>query len=1448
MAARVMSPPSDGDAKVDVKVEEDNIESALTPPTSEGTKGNHDGSGSELSDLEPEEAPPIKPQPQVEIDGDILPDHYYDGGRVPVFKPTMDQFRSFKDFIRKIDKYGMKSGIVKVVPPKEWRDSLPPLDEKIKTIRVKNPITQEFHGTHGTYTQANIEKQRSYNLPQWKALCEESNHQPPAKRGERRRNQEKPGKAPPTRTGNVKRGPGRPSVRKTQKQDQAGADPEDSTIQTPPTPTSTPVKAKKTNKGKDKDDEERKARGRQPKSVGSRRLHNRRDQDDVIDEEAFKNFDYRIDNQNAWTTERVQELETAYWRSLNFNNPMYGADMPGSLFDDSTKDWNVAKLENLLDVLGQKVPGVNTAYLYLGMWKASFAWHLEDVDLYSINYIHFGAPKQWYSISQEDARRFESAMKSVWPTDAKNCDQFLRHKTYLISPQLLQSQYNIQVNRLVHNEGEFVITFPYGYHSGYNLGYNCAESVNFATDAWLDYGKVARKCHCEADSVWVDVREIERKLRGEPTPEYYEETDEEDYDEDEMETGNLPTPPGSVKGKAKKRYKRKRESHEKEGKPKIKKLKIRIKMPAYEPCILCPNDNRYEDLLPTDDGRRAHRRCGMFTPETHISEEADGSSIVRDIAMIDKARLELKCNYCRSKKGSVFQCSQKKCTRAYHATCAMPAGIQVDIGPTSVWGDDGTEYVDTGFDFRCRVHRSRRSKNADSSSLESNDFIYKKASKLRTGDVVQAQFYQGGIFAGGVLENRKSEQTILLEILPKGDKFEVEWKWLLIFDPANSQLPMPSKNARPLPADLLRKSRTTAEDPAAKIDAPKADEPFCDPKSVHKWSEFTSCRPFHNKNQVNVDLSKPDKLWHFLGELSTEAKACYTHDPAVRINNRKGNFLEVERLAEMRAFRDLKDYTAPRGSVNQHALNAARAKNPITQSSMSYQPNTQVTASTTKERPYHGKYAIIDPVHPLNYGPTHGINIDAQALRNQRMFQQRASMGASRSYRPNFYPYDRASPAQSFHPPPGPAGATAPKAPIMTAPTHKSAPLLHHSPTSYNFNVRGLLQKVNMAANSPQHYLPQQQPMQLPQPSVQLQQCPPQLQAPVAHMMSTPEVNDVPARGPQLVGERSSSPEEDSAKAPPAGPTPLTPSIIPASAQALKGVSYLDVAERHFYLHEAERMRPQVYLSPYAVGGGFTEAYLPAPTIAAKPRPRGPSISEEYLLKQVLSEQERVTIQMSEDKAKLLHRQNKDIQRRQSMDQQQKPQRPVYQQQHQHSPPSHLPMSAIEGSPSDAPNHTNPHINSYFDPRASPPYQSNSIYPQYPDDTCCATYKTPLHQTPNQYNQHQSHYAQSSRSQYNPDHHHYPQPPPLTFQSPHEFQAQMQREAYHSPTQEAAFDRLSQELNTASNNSHDGGGGRQGQWHGNGGEHDHGLAESGQAGSPLKHEFGNGGEMLPMMP
>lgn len=199
-----------------------------------------------------------------------------------------------------------------------------------------------------------------------------------------------------------------------------------------------------------------------------------------------------------------EDLERKYWKNLPFVAPIYGADVNGSLIDPHINEWNLNSLGTILDhVISDykiKFEGVNTSFLYFGMWKTTFPWHTEDMDLYSINYLHFGQPKTWYSIPPVHAKRFERVASGLFPTEAQRCKAFLRHKRYLISPTKLKEN-AIPYNKIIQEKGEFIITFPYGYHAGFNNGFNCAEAINFALPRWIEYGKRATQCTCSEDIV-----------------------------------------------------------------------------------------------------------------------------------------------------------------------------------------------------------------------------------------------------------------------------------------------------------------------------------------------------------------------------------------------------------------------------------------------------------------------------------------------------------------------------------------------------------------------------------------------------------------------------------------------------------------------------------------------------------------------------------------------------------------------------------------------------------------------------------------------------------------------------------------------------------------------------------------------------------------------------------
>jgi jumonji domain-containing protein 2 len=116
------------------------------------------------------------------------------------------------------------------------------------------------------------------------------------------------------------------------------------------------------------------------------------------------------------------EIESLFWKTLKHSAPIYGADVLGTIFDKNVP-WNLSEIESLLTsgLKSEKISGVNMPYIYVGSWKTMFGWHTEDMDLYSINYMHSGKPKYWYSIDLDCNEKFEKFMKYHFPDNFKEC-------------------------------------------------------------------------------------------------------------------------------------------------------------------------------------------------------------------------------------------------------------------------------------------------------------------------------------------------------------------------------------------------------------------------------------------------------------------------------------------------------------------------------------------------------------------------------------------------------------------------------------------------------------------------------------------------------------------------------------------------------------------------------------------------------------------------------------------------------------------------------------------------------------------------------------------------------------------------------------------------------------------------------------------------------------------
>ena len=156
--------------------------------------------------------------------------------------------------------------------------------------------------------------------------------------------------------------------------------------------------------------------------------------------------------------------------------------------------WNMNNLPlwpgSVLRYIRAPLKGVNVPWLYMGMQFATFCWHNEDNFMYSINYLHKGAPKQWYSVPGSKADLMEKVMKGFLREVFDNNPDLLHHMTNQFHPVLFHRA-GVPVFKARQEPGEFIVTFPKSFHAGFNYGFNVAEAVNFSPPLWLPAGREA---------------------------------------------------------------------------------------------------------------------------------------------------------------------------------------------------------------------------------------------------------------------------------------------------------------------------------------------------------------------------------------------------------------------------------------------------------------------------------------------------------------------------------------------------------------------------------------------------------------------------------------------------------------------------------------------------------------------------------------------------------------------------------------------------------------------------------------------------------------------------------------------------------------------------------------------------------------------------------------------
>lgn len=132
----------------------------------------------------------------------------------------------------------------------------------------------------------------------------------------------------------------------------------------------------------------------------------------------------------------------------------------------------------------EAISGIVVPWAYIGGLFSTFCWHYEDLFLYSINFMHEGVGKTWYTVPLSHTEKMRQFMRDRYAKELQERKYLLTEVVISFSPLELIKE-GIPVYKTYQQPGEMIITFPGAFHGGFSNGYNIAEAVNLATPDWL---------------------------------------------------------------------------------------------------------------------------------------------------------------------------------------------------------------------------------------------------------------------------------------------------------------------------------------------------------------------------------------------------------------------------------------------------------------------------------------------------------------------------------------------------------------------------------------------------------------------------------------------------------------------------------------------------------------------------------------------------------------------------------------------------------------------------------------------------------------------------------------------------------------------------------------------------------------------------------------------------